>query len=328
VPDGLSYFRTALKKQISGLTNDAEDIILASRKQNTNAQYNSHLKKWTNYCQENNISPYFASITDGLNFLASIFKQGQSYSSINTARSALSSVIILPSHVSFGANPLVQRFMKGIFNQRPCLPRYTSTWDVNKVLLYLNSIPLENILLKDLSYKCVTLLALLSGQRLQTIKNMQLECLVFTHSGCEIYINKLLKTSKPGKHLSTIRFSSYENMNLCIVKHLQQYKDLTNSIRKNQEQLFISFQKPFKAVSTDTLSRWIKIVLKKSNIDTTVFGAHSTRAASTSKAAAIGAPIDTILAAAGWSNAQTFAKYYNRPVENSNMDKFILQDFQ
>ena len=40
------------------------------------------------------------------------------------------------------------------------------------------------------------------------------------------------------------------------------------------------------------------------------FSAHSVRAASTSKAKTNLVPVDNILKVAGWSNAETFARFY------------------
>ena len=45
-------------------------------------------------------------------------------SGLNTARSAMSSVIIVPNNVSFGNHPSVCRFMKGVYEMRPVLPRH------------------------------------------------------------------------------------------------------------------------------------------------------------------------------------------------------------
>ena len=56
-------------------------------------------------------------------------------------------------------------------------------------------------------------------------------------------------------------------------------------------------------------------MLADSGVNTDIFGAHSTLAASTSKAhSGQVIPIDTILAAAGWVKAETFAKFYNKPL--------------
>ena len=54
------------------------------------------------------------------------------------------------------------------------------------------------------------------------------------------------------------------------------------------------------------------IVLAKSGIDTSVFKGHSTRAAST--AAVCKVPLSTIMDNAGWSNATTFGKFYEKPI--------------
>ena len=60
--------------------------------------------------------------------------------------------------------------MKGVYNCKPTLPRQSATWDVNLVLRYLKSLyPHENLSLKQLSYKLIVLLALTTGQRIQTL---------------------------------------------------------------------------------------------------------------------------------------------------------------
>ena len=69
----------------------------------------------------------------------------------------------------------------------------------------------------------------------------------------------------------------------------------------SKSQLLLSFQKAFTPVSKDTISCWIKIVLKEAGIYITQFTAHSTRAASISAAVKAGSPIKTILESAGWS---------------------------
>ena len=48
----------------------------------------------------------------------------------NTARNALSIIILPPDGGSFGNHPLVIWFMKGVFETRPSLPRYRDVRDV------------------------------------------------------------------------------------------------------------------------------------------------------------------------------------------------------
>ena len=83
---------------------------------------------------------------------------------------------------------------------------------------------------------------------------------------------------------------------------------------RNGSKLFISVVKPHTAVSKDTIARWIKALLKIAGVDVNVLSAHSTRAAATSTAHRKSATIASILHVAGWSNVQTFAKFYNKPL--------------
>ena len=66
-----------------------------------------------------------ATVADGIEFLYydTLYKDGCPYSTMNTVRNALSTVVFLPGH-SFGHNPLVTRFLKGLFESRPISPHY------------------------------------------------------------------------------------------------------------------------------------------------------------------------------------------------------------
>ncbi|KAL4702636.1 hypothetical protein ACJJTC_003337 [Scirpophaga incertulas] len=99
---------------------------------------------------------------------------------------------------------------------------------------------------------------------------------------------------------------------------LRPSKPKYNYIRKCPN-LFISYKKPHLAVSVNTLSRWVKMVLSASGINTTIFSSHSTIHASTSTAFMKGVSIDEIRWTAGWTDTSTtFAKFYNRPILNNH----------
>ncbi|GFO20148.1 hypothetical protein PoB_004665300 [Plakobranchus ocellatus] len=96
-----------------------------------------------------------------------MFQKGYAYSSVNTARAAVSTIN------NTGAHPLVCRFMRGVFNLRPSCLRYSYIWDVSIVLRYLRSLsPAVELNLLMLSAKLVTLCALVTGQRCQTFHAM------------------------------------------------------------------------------------------------------------------------------------------------------------
>ena len=67
----------------------------------------------------------------------------------------------------------------------------------------------------------------------------------------------------------------------------------------------MSFISPHKAISSQSVSRWLSRALRMAGIELTYTG-HSTRGASTSAAAAAGLSADLILEAADWASVQTF----------------------
>lgn len=165
------------------------------------------------------------------------------------------------------------------------------------------------------------LLALTTSHRVQTFSFIRLNNVFKKDLGYEILISDRIKTS----NVSSIRPVLYlpfftEIGALCVAKCLETYINKPSSLRNAQEQrLFLAFHKPHKPVSSQTLSRWIKITLTRCGIDTTIFTAHSTRHASTSLAKLKGVNVDLIRSMAGWSeSSQTFARFYDRPV----MDRF------
>ena len=91
-----------------------------------------------------------------------------------------------------------------------------------------------------------------------------------------------------------------------------------------ENQLFVSFRKPYKAISTSTIARWIKEILKRSGIDINEFKANSTQSAATSKVFLSGASVNDILKLANWSNEKTFSKYYKRSIVNVPLGELIL----
>ena len=80
-----------------------------------------------------------------------LFKDGLSYSALNSTRSALSAYGIVINGILVGKNVTVIRFMKGVFNLRPPEPKNLKVWDVRQVLIYLKRLsPLKFISFKDL----------------------------------------------------------------------------------------------------------------------------------------------------------------------------------
>ena len=92
--------------------------------------------------------------------------------------------------------------------------------------------------------------------------------------------------------------------------YLHQTKDLWG----NEAKLVITHTKPHRAASRDTISHWIKTVMRNSNIDNEIFKPHSTCAAATSAAKRSKVSLQDIMKTAGWKSGCTFAKYYEKQI--------------
>ena len=76
-------------------------------------------------------------------------------------------------------------------------------------------------------------------------------------------MNKVIKTTKPGKHHQPTEYYSYqENEKVCVVSCLRQYIRRTKLIRENIEcqptQLILSYAYPHKPVMSTTIARYVK----------------------------------------------------------------------
>ena len=308
------------------LSHSAQHLLLSSWRPGTLRQYKYPLQRWEKFCAQNNIDQLQPLIPNVIEFLTSLFDSGVGYSAINTARSALSTILTSENGLPIGEHPLICRLLKGVFEQRPSIPKHTTIWDVGGLLDYLRTLsPISQLSLKELTLKTVTLLCLLTGQRCQTIHAVDIQNMQQLPNMIRITISEPLKTTKVGKHQAPLELLPYpSDINLCVVTHLKEYLKRTEHLRNNNTALFISFQKPHAVVTRETISRWVKSTMKAAGIDTTVFTAHSCRAASTSAAKTAGLRLNDIMASAGWSNAQTFARFYCRSVQRDNFGQHVI----
>ena len=132
-----------------------------------------------------------------------------------------------------------------------------------------------------------------------------------------------VKQDRPGNVFGTLRLFKYLVPELCIYVTLQHYLVVTSTLRTSSK-LLISYIKPYNAVTSSTIGRWIKLLLQQVGINTQTFSAHSTRSASVSKAVG-SVSADVILKTAGWARESTFRKYYKKPVAvTDQMSRAVL----
>ena len=319
---------SCIRKSFSHLHLPAEvaKVVMASWRASTKKQYHTHINKWLDFCRQRQIDPYKPGLTVALQFLHTLHDNELSYSAINTARSALSTILTIEGAKTFGTHPVVSRYLKGVFLNRKPLPKYNSIWDVSEVLRYLKTLnPNQQISLKELTLKLVMLLSLVTAQRGQSIHMLDISGMALTESCCTFLLLEHIKTSRPGNSGPCIKFSRFTpDEDICPIKTLNAHLQRTEKVRQDNTQLLLSYVKPFKPVSRDTISRWMKMVLHEAGIDTSMFKPHSTRAASCSKANAKSVPVESIMKAAGWSSENTFRRFYDKLVIEDDLTHVLL----
>lgn len=288
--------------------------MLTSLSEGTLKQYSNPIRSWWLFCIRKGSDPYEVSETNLLEFLSERFEAGASYGTLNSMRAAISLIAM----TNLSSNPLLNRFFRGVYRQRPLKPKYDRTWDPKIVLDFLEQwYPLNRLKLSELTLKLVTLLALGTAHRLQTLSLIRLRDIKNSENGLQVEIKDLIKTSKKGvkQPLLVLPFFK-EKPQLCIASTVLKYIEMTSALR-TRDKLLITWKKPHKEASTQTISRWIKSVLTTSGVSEE-FTAYSTRHASTSSAFRKGVDINVIKSTAGWSkSSDVFAKFYNRPLHTT-----------
>lgn len=65
-----------------------------------------------------------------------LLNTGLKYDALNTAWSTILALTFPQNNLTLGKQPMISRFMKGVFKSRPPTPQHeTTTWDVQPVLI-------------------------------------------------------------------------------------------------------------------------------------------------------------------------------------------------
>ena len=123
-----------------------------------------------------------------LDFLSALFEKGHAYSTINSAKCAITTIIHIPAYEFFNKHPLINKYMTGIFNLRSPKLKLSFIWDVDILLRYFEQQG-DNCLLSDiiLTQKIIILLLLLGDHRRSTIK-------LFCTNNSDIYTKRGTQT--------------------------------------------------------------------------------------------------------------------------------------
>ena len=224
-----------------------------------------------------------------------------------------------------GQHPLITRMLKGVFNGRPPVAKYSAFWNVGVVLRYLKGLCGNGTLsLRLLTIKSAMLMALTRPARSVDLSKLDIRARSFSEAGVTFTAQHLSKQSRASKPLADFFYPRYpEDQSICPVVTLQAYEARTMEFRAwsteyKKTLLFLSWIGKHDLVTGSTIARWLKTCLTEAGINTEIFKAHSVRGASSSTAASVGVTTADILKAADWSSAGTFQKVYLRPTKDSD----------
>lgn len=203
---------------------------MASLAPSTWKQYDSAFAQWKCFCSKNSLDFFTPSVQSVLEFLTVSFLNGASYSTLNTYRSALSLLV----NNKFGSDKAISRFMKGVFRLRTPLPRYNETWDVGLVFAYFEGLS-PDLSLEDLSLKTVSLVALATAHRYQTLAAISLDNISPSSQGLLIRIPQLIKTSRPGEVQPLLALPFFpQSPKLCVASAVLAYIEMTRPFRNGE----------------------------------------------------------------------------------------------
>ena len=302
-----------------GLSSEASELLLSSWRSKTNQSYNSLCSKWISWCQPRDRNPFEGPVGDVVKFLVELQSQGYKYHSLNSYRSAISSIHSKVEGHPVGEHPLVSRVLKGAYNTRPPLPHYNTFWDVGVVLQYIKSLgDNSSLTLCQLSIKTAMLLALTRPSRSVELANLDISTGTYVASGVifkPLHLSKQSRASRPMEDFFFPELS--QDSSLFPVRTLRAYESQMTEFRNSNEnttqsKLFLSWIGKHTPVTSSTIARWLRTCLLEAGINTSVFKAHSVRGTSCSTATWSGVTIGDILKAADWSSEGTFQTFYHR----------------
>ena len=159
------------------------------------------------------------------------------------------------------------------------------------------------------------LLALTTGQRVQTLHSLNLDFVSSTSS--TVCFNKPDRMKQSVDNVPNYCIPIFpDRPNLCVKSCYEEYKSRTENLRQTQ-QLLITTKHLYTDATVTNISGWLRKTLGDAGVDPTIFTAHSTRSASSSKAAKF-LPIPKVLAAVDWKTESVFREHYQKPISTHN----------
>ena len=181
----------------------------------------------------------------------------------------------LPGFALSSDHPLISRFIKGVYNIWPSVPRYAFTWDTDKPLSYIKTklSPNSDLSLKEISHKVACLLVILVGQRVDNVFKILVPHINLTDDLMVCHILSLCKTTKASNPNKPLKYrANSHDPDLCPVQGTNHYLSLRKElVDPNTDQLFITYGKAHHPAAKGTVANWIKASMKAAGITILIF---------------------------------------------------------
>ena len=233
--------------------------------------------------------------------------------------------------------------------RRPVVRSLVPRWNLPYVLSWLSSDrfePLQSAPIKELTLKTCFLLSLATAARVSELHALSTKeaCLQWRQDGSVDLItdpafiakNRLPSVGAQRIHLQPIR--SVDDADLsklqCPVRALKFYIRRTKRERGDRTRLFLSLQHTRRDISSQTISFWLRQVIRDAYTDLSPTGserllkrlkirAHEIRAVSASVALLRNCAVEDIIEAVSWRSDSVFARCYLRDMsgQQENLDR-------
>ena len=209
------------------------------------------------YATSRNTDACTPDVNTVLSFMPGIYINGCLCSGLSAARSTLSSAVTIKGSTKLSEHSFISRCLKGIDNRDQPLPKYTSIRGISLVLDCYKSIKTNDKLqFKDLVKKTVTLFMILGARRKQPLFTITVDNIVTEENKIVFLPNKTLKHSNTDRPLEPLIYQGYSlNEKLFIANAVQCYLGMReNLVGINTKEFIITYSKPHKPISSDTIS--------------------------------------------------------------------------
>ena len=258
------------------------------------------------------------------NYIGHLLDSGQSYSSINTKKSAISVTYRLTTGVQLGKDQIVAAIMRGVNMKVPAKARYEEAWDIEIILKFFRKWKRNSQLTTiELRTKASVLLMIALIARGDDVWKLRFPHAtkkrgVITFTTVERLKNQGLKKVVPLQ----IRRKRNDSK-ICPYRAYTSYIARIEGVRsEDSTRIFLSARKPFGELSKDRISNSVTKLLHRAGVPER-YKCHSIKMAVATKLIEQGVPVADVMALGRWLSINVFNRFYNRAKMRANIMELL-----